>query len=434
MGSKPSRRQFLGQTAAGGVLAAAGLPRRAIAQAAPPRRATYLVPGYRTEIASYRGRPAEEAPELRADFPNNYAGGVTLVTRLAEDGGVPVRALLPVTGHHIAPDPAGKRAWFSGMNATQSVVFDIAAMRLERIVPPHASGFVTGGHAAFTPEGKYLLSTERRSFDAPFINPAERNGRLVIRDARDLSVLASYDSFGIASHDLRLTKDGTHAVIANYGSVDLPPAGSRPTIIEPSLTVLELASGRLIHKWLAPMEDAELRHIAAHGLNRIAAVMFRMGGEADERALNAGREGVFEPDILAEPGRVYLPAPVVMFGADRPGGNPTAAMPENPLLARQGQSIVYDPRHDEMLVTFGTSHTLIAFGASDGGIRKFLRLDRLGLRYPRGVVLHPDGEHFAVSGGWQGIQLFRRGTHEPVPSRALHTVFFDHSHLTVIPA
>ncbi len=432
MGSKPSRRQFLGQTAAGGVLAAAGLPRRAIAQAAPPRRATYLVPGYRTEIASYRGRPAEEAPELRADFPKNYDGGVTLATRLAEDGNAPVRALLPVVGHHIAPDPAGKRAWFSGMNAAQSVVFDVAAMRLERIVPPHAGGFVTGGHAAFTADGQYLLAVERRRFDAPFADPAERNGRLVVRDARDLSVLTSYDSFGIASHDLRLTEDGKHAVIANYGSVDLPPAGSRPAIVEPSLTVLELASGRLIHKWLAPMKDAELRHVAVHGLNRLTAVMFRMGGEADERALNAGREAVFEPDILAEHGRVYLPAPVVMFGAGRPGGGPAAAMPGDPLLARQGQSIVYDPDYDEMLVTFGTSHTLIAFDASSGGVRKLLRLDRLGLRYPRGVVLHPDGKHFAVSGGWQGIHLFRRGTHEPVPSRALHTVFFDHSHLTVV--
>jgi hypothetical protein len=432
MGQGPSRRRFVGQAAAAGAIAAAGLPRGAAAQAAPPRHATYLVPGYRAEIASYRGRPADEAPELRADFPSGYDGGVTLLTRLSESDGAAARALLPVIGHHVAPDPWGKRAWFSGMNAAQSVTFDIQAMRLERIVKPHAEGFVTGGHATFTPDGRYILATERRRFDAPFGNPAERNGRLVVRDAGTLAVLESLDCFGIAPHDVRLTRDGERAAIANYGSVDLPPAGSKPTILEASLTVIELSSGRLVHKWLAPMKDAELRHVAAHGLDRVAAVAFRMGGEAEERALGAGRDGVFEPDILAEHGRVYLPAPVVMFAADRPGGGAVASMPEDPLLARQGQSVAYDPAHDEMLVTFGTSHTLIAFAAGDGRVKDVLRLDRLGLRYPRGVVLHPDGEHFAVSGGWQGIHLFRRGTHAHVPARALHSVFFDHSHLSVI--
>jgi len=432
MQSAPSRRQFIERAAAAGAVAAAGLPRKAGAQAAPARTATYLVPGYRAEIASYRGRPADEAPELRADFPRGYAGGVTFATRLSESDGALARALLPVIGHHIAPDPQGKRAWFSGMNAAQSVTFDIPAMRLESVVKPHAEGFVTGGHAVFTPDGRYVLATERRRFDAPFQSPAERNGRLVVRDAGTLAVLESLDCFGIAPHDVRLTRDGKHAVIANYGSVDLPPAGSKPTILEASLTVLELASGRLAHKWIAPMRDAELRHVAAHGLDRVMAIAFRMGGEAEERALAQGREAVFEPDILAEPGRVYLPAPVVMFGAGRPGGGAVASMPEDPLLARQGQSAAYDPVHDEMLVTFGTSHTLIAFAAADGRVKDVLRLDRLGLRYPRGVVLHPDGEHFAVSGGWQGIHLFRRGTHAAVPARALHPVFFDHSHLSAI--
>jgi len=432
MAAVASRRRFIGGAAAVGAAVAAGLPRAASAQAAPGRAATYLVPGYRAEIASYRGRPADEAPELRADFPKGYEGGVTFATRLSESDGAVARALLPVIGHHIAADPEGKRAWFSGMNAAHSVTFDIPAMRLDRIVGPHAEGFVTGGHAVFTPDGRYVLATERRRFDAPFKNLADRFGRLVVRDAGTLAVLESLDCHGIAPHDVRPTEDGKYAVVANYGSVDLPPAGSKPTIVEASVTVLELASGRLAHKWIAPVRDAELRHVAAHGLDRIAAIGFRMGGEDEERALAAGRDAVFEPDILAEPGRVYLPAPVVMFAADRPGGGGIAATPEDPLLARQGQSVVYDPRHDEMLVTFGTSHTLIAFGAGDGRVRDVLRLDRLGLRYPRGVVLHPDGEHFAVSGGWQGLYLFRRGTHEPVPARALHPVWFDHSHLSVV--
>ncbi len=418
---------------AGGACAlAAVLPQARAADASSARHATYLVPGYRAEIASYRGRPAGEAPELRADFPKGYDGGVTLATRVSEADGAAARALLPVIGHHIAADPLGKRAWFSGMNAEHSVAFDIAAMRLERIVKPHTDGFVTGGHAAFTPDGRYLLATERRRFDRPFQRADERHGRLVVRDARTLAVLASHDCFGIAPHDVRLTQDGKYAAIANYGSVDLPLAGSKPTILEASLTVLELASGRLVHKWVAPMRDAELRHVAAHGLDRVAAVAFRMGGEAEERALSASRDGVFEPDILAEHGRVYLPAPVVMFGADRPGGGAIAAMPEDPLLARQGQSVVYDPVHDEMIVTFGTSHTLIVFGAADGRVRKLLRLDRLGLRYPRGIGLHPDGEHYAVSGGWQGIYLFRRGAHVIARDRTLHPLLFDHSHMTVV--
>ena len=391
----------------------------------------FLVPGYRVEIASYRGRPVADAPELRRDFPPGYDGPVTLVTRVDEADGEIRRALMPVAGHHIAVDSMGRRAVFCGMNAAHSALFDVASLRFERLLAPHAGDYIAGGHAQFTPDGKYLLATERKRYDLPARDLVERHGRLVVRDAATLAVLASHDAGGIAPHDLRLTADGRHAVIANYGSIDLPSPAARPRIVEPSVTAVDLATGRIAHKWAAPVNDAEARHVAVHGLDRVAAVLSRPGTVDDDRSLAAEIDAVLEPDLLAEEGRRYMPAPVALFDAAR-GGEAISVMPEDPLLARQGQSIAYDPPHDEMLVTFTTSHALIVFAADSGRVKRVIHTDRLGLRYPRGVALHPDGAHYAVSGGWQGLIQFRRGEHALVPGRALFPVFFDHSHLTAV--
>jgi len=92
---------------------------------------------------------------------------------------------------------------------------------------------------------------------------------------------------------------------------------------------------------------------------------------------------------------------------------------------------VYDAPHDRMPATVASSHCVLAVSGATGRIERVIRTDRLGLRYPRGLALHPDGEHYVVSGSWRDLALFRRRDHSPVPERSLHTVFFDHSHMTV---
>ena len=98
---------------------------------------------------------------------------------------------------------------------------------------------------------------------------------------------------------------------------------------------------------------------------------------------------------------------------------------------QRGQSIVYDPVHDEALVTYPTSHTVVVIDGQNGSIKRVIRTDRLGLHRPRGIALQPDQTHYAVSGHWRDIYVFRRGTHQLRREACRYVPLFGHSHLTI---
>jgi hypothetical protein len=158
----------------------------------------------------------------------------------------------------------------------------------------------------------------------------------------------------------------------------------------------------------------------------LAGVAVRRGSREEEAALLAGRSEIYEADGSSFDEGAFLPAPVVGFSS----GRRWQALPADPLLSRQAQSILYDPQWDEFIVTFTSAHAVGVFGG-DGRVRRMIGSERMGLRYPRGLALHPDGLHYAVSGSWRDLALLRRGTHEPAPGRAIFEVLFDHSHLAV---
>lgn len=426
------RRAFLGGLAAtAGTIAASRSIAPALAEPPPPK-AVYLVPGYRAELASYRGESASTAPELRRDFPKGYDGAVTMIARMDEKDGSLRRALMPIGGHQIAVRPRDPLALWNSMNGPGLVTFDPATLKLDRVLPCHKPDYMGGGHSAFTAAGDAAFSTERRRQDAPFTKPADYYGRLVVRDARDFKVLEAYDLHGIGAHEVRLTEDGRHAVIANYGSVKGPAPDDPWRTIEPCVTVLEAASGKLVYKRALPGEAGEVRHLAAPTLDRIAAhVVVELKVDEYPRPPD-GDDAIAEFDPDAAAGSYYLPGSLGHFDAANPAREPVLAIPEDRRAARQGQSVAYDPVHDEMIATFASSHSLVVLDAASGRIKRTIGTERLGLRYPRGIGLHPDGKHYAVSGGWQGIYLFRRGAHEIAWDRTLHPLLFDHSHMTVV--
>lgn len=430
-----SRRELLAGSAAAALWATAGgslaLGCGKLPRGAPARRAVYLVPGYRSDLARYRGRPANEAPALRRHLPAGHEGPVTMVTRLDErDGGVR-RMLLPVHGHAISVHPDGRSAFWSSLNRETQLTFDTASLEPVRLAGPHDPDFMGGGHAAYTPDGRTLLVVERRRFRDFTGRPADHFGRITIRDADSLQVLEVHDTHGINPHEVALLEDGTTVAVSNYGNTRYPAAGRPYRLHEPSLTLVDLASGRLLHKWVDRERGVEVRHLAARRPDRIMAIRVHLVPEGDPLEVLAEADRVYEPDLTAPEGFRYAPASLQRYDGSRPGVRPEpvegAADPD----LRQGQHVVYDAAHDEMIATFPTSHAVLVVGGADGRVRRILRTDRLGLRYPRGLVLHPDGIHYAVAGSWGTLMLFRRGEHRPVPERTLHTLFFDHSHMAV---
>ena len=413
------RRTFLSGALAAGVAARARLARAA-------GGAVFLVPGYQPWQARFAGRPVTETPSLMRAVPRGWAGPLVMVTRLDEAGGAPRRAMFPVAGHQICARPGRGDAVFCSINGDSLARFDSADLTLVAMGRAHRPGFIGGGHGAYTRGGTALLTSERMAF-APFSGDARAHyGRVAVRDPDTLDVLDSFSAHGVSPHEIQVLDDGRHVAIANYGTT-LKPGGSLDDVlryvIEPSLTIVEIASGRLAHK-ITPSDPAfEIRHLAAPRLDRVFAIHAHMVLPGALPAAMAGRDRVYDPDRSGG-GVAYLPAPVLRGS--------TALAVNDPLLTRQGQSIVYDPAHDQVIATFTSTHAVIAFDGASGAVKAMIRADRLGLRYPRGVALHPDGVHYVVSGSWSDLFTFRRADHQLARPRRHYETFFEHSHLTII--
>jgi hypothetical protein len=433
------RRDFLaGTLGATGALGAAVVsgPRAAgaceqVATAAPiDVPAVYLIPGYRPDYAHYRGRPVLEAEELRGNIPAGYDGNITMLFRISEADGSVRHTLMPIRGHAITPREDGPAFWNS-LEGPTMLLFDPGTLEATALLTLD-DGFLGGGHGRFLPDGRHLVVTERRKHDGYTGSPDAHHGRLAIRDARTLALVEAYDAGGVQPHDLALLPDGRHVVIANYGSVGVRDEW-RPNIVEPSLTLVDLESGTLVDKRVYGDPMIEVRHLAAGGLDRVAAILARRGSFAEEEALLSGIARIYPPDQSAGDGGAYLPAPVERYDLSAPDRGSVAVLPENPLHSRYGQTIVHDDAHDEFIATFTTSSAVIVFAGDSGAVRKVIETEPLGLRYPRGIALHPDGRHYAVSGAWDNVVLFERGTHAVALGRTIFLALYEHSHIAALP-
>ena len=412
------RRTFLTGAVAAGVAARARLARA-------ESRAVFLVPGYQPRQAHFAGRPVTETPSLMRAVPKGWDGPLVMVTRLDEAGAAPRRAVFPVAGHQICARPGRGDAVFCSINGDFLARFDSTDLTLAALGRAHRPGFIGGGHGAYTKDGAALLTSERMAF-APFSGDARAHyGRIAVRDPDTLDVLASFSAHGVSPHEIQVLDDGRHVAVANYGTT-LKPGGSLDDVlryvIEPSLTIVEIASGRLAHKMMPSDPAFEIRHLAAPRRDRVFAIQAHMVLPDALPAAMASRDNVYDPD-RSDGGVAYLPAPVLRGS--------TALAVKDPLLTRQGQSIVYDPAHDQVIATFTSSHAVIAFDGASGLVKATIRTDRLGLRYPRGVALHPDGAHYVVSGSWSDLFTFRRADHQLARPRCRYETFFEHSHLTI---
>ncbi|RLA19840.1 MAG: hypothetical protein DRQ56_04505 [Gammaproteobacteria bacterium] len=395
--------------------------------------AIYLIPGYHPGYAMLGGHTLDLHPDFLRGILPGYQGPRTMVTRIKEADQSIKRAVFPLSGHHISIDHKRQQAFFSSIDGETMVLFDVDNLELLALVGPHQTGYVGGGHAVYLPDDKYIVTTERRHYLPYSGNPKQHYGCITVRDAKTLNVLEAYSCGGINPHDIALMADGRHVAVSNYGSTDWPVAGKiLPHVVEPSLTIIDLESGKVVRKIIGSNRNNEIRHVAAHNMDRIFAIQTRMVESSESRALLSQGKEVIDVDLASPEGIFYAPAP--LLGLSTTSGNPLIKeiFPKNNLLFRQGQTIIYDPVYDEAIVTFASGNIIAVIDGKSQRIIKIIRTDHMGLHHPRGVALHPDGIHYAVSGSWRDIYLFKRGVHELNRDRCLYTTFYDHSHLSIL--
>jgi hypothetical protein len=434
------RRHFLTGAAGLGLAAALGgcATQRSAALPTPAERpvpsdlreAAVYVPGYMPDAATANGRPLV-ANRRMARAIRDADAPYRLLSRIGMDGGVR-QALLPAHAHDVAIAPDRSVGVLCGFEAENQVAFDPQTLDLVGEAPAFGEGWRGGGHAVFLDDGATVLIAERAPRRARNGGPIEAHfGRITIRDAKTLRVRESYSSHGIDPHEIALVEGGRYLVAANYGSLPRDGQASLSVprhVVEASVTIVDMADGRLLDKRVTNARDLELRHLAAGGLERIFAIQARLGAEADGRRLAAGDDVAEGVDITSEPGIAYLPAPTLKLAhGARPAAMGSAG---DAALMRHGLSIVYDPVHDEAIATFPSAHAVMAFDGETGETAWRLDGRSVGLRFPCGVTFLPDGVHYAVTGYWENLYVFERGSHRLVRDLCLYPTFFGHSHIT----
>ncbi|MGJ3265511.1 MAG: DUF1513 domain-containing protein [Salinarimonas sp.] len=434
------RRRFLRMAAGLGLAASAGgcvtrggaaLP-SSVARPVPDglAGAAVWVPGYEPGAATANGVPLV-ANRRMARAVRDTDKPYRLLSRIGMDGSVR-QALLPAHAHDVEIAPDRSVGVLCGFEAADQVAFDPLTLDLVAQAPAFGEGWRGGGHAAYLDEGRAVLLSERAPRRARDGGPIDAHfGRITIRDADTLRVRESYSTHGIDPHEIALVEGGRYLVAANYGS--LPRDGERSLavprhVVEASVTIVDMADGRLLDKRVTSTRDLEVRHLAAGGLERIFAIQARLGSDADLARL-AGREPIAEGvDITSEPGIAYLPAPTLKLAR---GARPAAmGAPADGVLMRHGLSIVYDPVHDQAIATFPSAHAVMAFDGASGETVSRLDGRGVGLRFPCGITFLPDGVHYAVTGYWENLYVFERGNHRLVRDLCLYPTFLGHSHVT----
>lgn len=396
----------------------------------PARRAIYLIPGYRQADIFVNGRPARQQRKLMANIPRGYRANLTLVTKIDEATGAVARTFLPVRGHDIAVAGDSRRAVFVAQDGPTLVSFDIDALELD-VFHEYDAETRGGGHGVYFNDDAQIAVCERRPY-APYSgDPAAHFGWLTIRDSGTLQELARYDCQGVAPHEVNIMADGAHLAISSYGSTLWPEGAQGPHryVVEPSIVIMELASGKVLDKLTVERPASEYRHLAAFSRDRTFVMQNAATAFSRVRAEFADRNEPIAFDFLGDAaGEKSQP---ILHAPPGDGASFAELLSEKSSDMVRGQSIIYDPVHDEVLATYTTSQTVVIFDGATGAFKKALRTDLHGLELPRGIVLHPDGIHYAVAGERRGVCLFQRGEHEIVRDRCFYPATFGHAHISV---
>ncbi|MGO8024505.1 DUF1513 domain-containing protein [Rhizobium leguminosarum] len=195
------------------------------------------------------------------------ADGSFAIATVTERGEIVDQVALPARAHGMAfSAAAGKTVAFARRPGTYAMIFD-RWNKSEPIVISSREDRHFYGHGAFSPDGRLLYASEN-DFDG-------NRGMIGLYDATDrFTRIGEFETYGIGPHDMTVSDDGRLLIVAN-GGIETHPDFGRTKLnlgeMQPSLALIDAATGALVEKHVLPAEWAELstRHVDLDGEGRI---------------------------------------------------------------------------------------------------------------------------------------------------------------------
>ncbi|OHV73374.1 DUF1513 domain-containing protein [Ensifer sp. LCM 4579] len=181
------------------------------------------------------------------------------VATLTEAGEIVDRTLLPARAHGMAFSPVSRRAVaFARRPGTYAMILAIDRPA-EPVVITAAEGRHFFGHGCFSADGRLLYATEN--------DFAANRGMVGVYDGTaGFARIGEFPTYGIGPHDMALSSDGRTLIIAN-GGIETHPDFGRTKLnldhMEPSLTLVDTATGALVEKHALPpaLRQLSTRHV-----------------------------------------------------------------------------------------------------------------------------------------------------------------------------
>jgi hypothetical protein len=207
---------------------------------------------------------------------------------LKESGELISQLKLPARAHEVLTHPNGNEIVTIGRRPGQYlIVSSIRSGRVIKYLKPQL-GYHFYGHALFTPNGRYLVTTENH------IDSGQ--GYIFIRDSESNYEITSYfSSQGVGPHQIKLASDNDTLIIANGGILTHPDKGRKKLNLEtmsPSLVYVSLKSGKLLENVKLDDEYHQLsiRHIDINIKDEVLIGMQYQGDPTDQVPLVASHK------------------------------------------------------------------------------------------------------------------------------------------------
>ncbi|KQV84240.1 DUF1513 domain-containing protein [Rhizobium sp. Root1220] len=195
------------------------------------------------------------------------ADGSYAIATVTERGEIVDQLALPARAHGMAfSAKTGKTVAFARRPGTYAMIFDSRG-KAEPVVIAAAEGRHFYGHGAFSTDGRILYASEN-DFDG-------NRGMIGLYDATDRFVrIGEFETHGVGPHDMTVSDDGRMLIVAN-GGIETHPDFGRTKLnlarMQPSLALIDAATGALIEKHVLPQQWAQVstRHVDIDSAGRI---------------------------------------------------------------------------------------------------------------------------------------------------------------------